>query len=209
MVVPHPEVPLEGLLVGVEQPVVGGDAPAGVHVLQRLELGQEGLRQGLGVPDQGAHLVLPLVVEPLPVLIIVEGALLELLGAAGDLGRIGHRIAADVDAAVDHPLVDAEGGGQAVHPGVGCAQGAIGRLAGDHVEMRHRLGEVHGVVEPEAVVVRLVELHVVGEGGLGLLGPRKHLHRARQREARGLDRLVHGLPPWLRMRPAGPLRVLS
>ena len=40
VVVPHPEVAFERLLVGVEQIVVRGDAAAGVHVLERLELRQ-------------------------------------------------------------------------------------------------------------------------------------------------------------------------
>ena len=43
VVVPHPEVPLEGLLVGHQQIVVRGNAAPGVHVLQRLELRQADL----------------------------------------------------------------------------------------------------------------------------------------------------------------------
>jgi len=81
------------------------------------------------------------------------------------------------------PVVDAEGGRQAVHPGVAGAERDVGGLGGDHVEHGHRLGEVHGVVEPEALVVARLELHVIGVGGLGPFRPRGHLHRTRQGEA--------------------------
>ena len=99
-------------------------------------------------------------------LVVVERALLELLGAARDLGRIGDRVAADVDAAVQDAVVDAQRGRQAMHARIGRAERAIRSFRSDHVEGRHGLGEVHGVVEPEALVVRGRELHVIRVGGL-------------------------------------------
>ena len=158
---PHPEVALERLLVDVEEVVIRGDAASGMHVRERLELGQLGLRQRLRVADQRQHLLAPLLVEALPVLVVVERALLEFLRAARDLRRIGDGVAADVDAAVDDAVIDAERRRQAVHARVRGAERAVRRLRRHHVEGRHRLREVHGVVEPEAVVVRRGELDVV------------------------------------------------
>ncbi len=95
MVMPHPEVPFEGLLVGVEQIVIRSDAASGVHVLERLEFRQLDFRQRLRVLDELLHLVAPLIVETLPVRVVVERALLELIGPACDLSGIGDRVAAD------------------------------------------------------------------------------------------------------------------
>ncbi len=145
------------------------------------------------------HLHAPLVVETFPVRVVVERALLELLRATGDLGRIRHRIAADVHAAVDDAVIDAERRRQTVHSGIRRTERDIRGFRRHHVEGRHRLGEVHGVVEPEAVVVRLAELDVVRIRGLRALGARHHLQRARQWKATGahwrtLHRCTHAHP---------------
>ncbi len=178
VVMPHPEVPFQGLLVRVEQVVIGGHAPPGVNVGERLELRQLGLRQRLRIPDELHHFLAPLRVEPLPVCVVVERALLELLRAAGDLGRIGHGIAADVHAAVDDAVIDPQRRGQAVDACVRGAEGAVRSLGGHHVERGHGLREVHGVVEPEALVILLAKLDVVGIGRLRALRARQHLQRA-------------------------------
>ena len=60
MIVPHAEVALEGLLVDVEEVVVGGDAASSTDVLEGFELRQRQLRQCFGYPDQGQHLFFPL-----------------------------------------------------------------------------------------------------------------------------------------------------
>ena len=99
-------------------------------------------------------------------LVVVEGALLELLDPLADLGRIGDRHTADVDPPVDHPVLDALGGRQHVDAGVERAERHVSRLGGDHVEVMHRLGEVHRVVEPELLVILGHELGVVRIGGL-------------------------------------------
>ena len=182
VVVPHAKVPLERLLVGLEELMVGGNAAPGVHVRERLEFRQLGLRQCLGGVDQRQHLLAPLGVQALPVAVVVEGALLEFPGAAGDLDRVRHGVAADVHPPVDDAVVDAERGRQAVHAGAGRAQGAVRRLGRDHVERGHRLREVHRVVEPEALIVRGAELHVIGVGGLGAFRAGHHLERARRRK---------------------------
>ncbi len=86
VVMPHPEVPLEGLLVRLEEIVVGGDAPAGMHVLERLEVRQLPASAAPAPRWISASILsLPLRVQTLPVLVVVEGALLELLRAARDL----------------------------------------------------------------------------------------------------------------------------
>ena len=66
VVMPHPEVSLERLLVGLEQIVVGGDAAAGVHMFERLEFRQRDLGQLLRIADQRQHLVAPLRRRALP-----------------------------------------------------------------------------------------------------------------------------------------------
>ncbi len=180
---PHPEVSLERPLVGVEQIVVAGDAAPGAHLLERLEFRQGGLGQRLGLADEGEHLALPLLVQPLPVLVVVERPLLELRAAARDLPGIRHGVAADVHPAVDDAVVDAERRGQAMHAGIGRAERAVGSLRRHHVEAGHGLGEVHGVVEPEALVVVLAELHRIRIRRLRPLGARQHLQRTRQRKA--------------------------
>ncbi len=173
VVMPHPEVALERLLVDVEELVVRGHAAPGVDVLERLELRQLGRGQRLRVADQREHLLAPLRVEAFPVLVVVEGPLLELFRPARDLVGVGDGVAADVDAPVDDPVIDPEGRRQAVDPRVGGAQRAIRGLRSHHVEGRHGLGEMHGVVEPEALVVRGAELDVVGISRLRALQSRE------------------------------------
>ena len=116
-------------------------------------------------------------------LVVVEGALLELADALLDLGRIGHRDAADVDPPVDDAVLDPLGGGQNVDAGVERTQRDVGRLGRDHVEVMHRLGEVHRVVEPELLVILGHELGVVRIGRLRAFGAGHDLEVAGQGEA--------------------------
>src|SRR5881227_3052026 len=193
VVVPHPEVALERLLVDVEERMVCGNAAPGVYVRERLEFRQLELRKRLGFAYQRQHLLAPLRIQALPVAVVVEGALLELAGAAGDLRWVRHGVAADVDSPVDDPVVDPERGRQAVHARGGGAESTIRGLGRHHVERRHRFREMHRVVEPEPRIVRGSELHVVGVGGLRPLGTRKHLQRARGRKGRRLG--IHRVEP--------------
>jgi hypothetical protein len=204
--VPHPKVALERLLVGHQQVVIRGNSTARTHMFERLELGQHGIRQGLRVLDQLQHLLLPLGIQRFPVFVVVEGALLELSGAARDLLRVGHRVAADVHPAVDDPMIDAERGRQAMHPRVGRTQRAVGRFRRYHVERGHGFGKVHGIVEPEFLVVGLGELDMVRIGRLRSLGSRYDFHRAGQRELPGLELRIHSELPLFRFRetPAYP-----
>ncbi len=187
VVVPHPEVAFERLLVGYQEVVVRGDAAARVHVFERLEFRQCRGRQGLGVLDQLQHLSLPLLVQRFPVLVVIERALLELCGAARDFRGIGNAVSANVYPAIDDSVIDAQCGRQTMHPSVGRTQRAISRLCGHHVECRHGLGKVHRIVEPEFMVVVFRELNVIGIGRLGPFGTRYDLHRARQRELTELE----------------------
>lgn len=85
VVMPHPEVPFEGFLVGIEKVVVGSDATPGVHLGERLKLWQLGFRQCLRILNELHHLFAPLYVQPLLVRVVAERPLLEFLRAAGDL----------------------------------------------------------------------------------------------------------------------------
>ena len=76
-------------------------------MLQGLELGERKFAQGLGLANQRHHLVFPLRDQALPVGVVIEGALLKLLCATRNLGRIGYGVAANIDASVDDPVVDA------------------------------------------------------------------------------------------------------
>ena len=166
-----------------------------MHVRERLEVRQFGFRQLLRVADQREHLDAPLLVQTLPMLVVVERALLELVRAPLDLRGIGDRVAADVDTSVDDAVIDPERRRQAMHARVRGTQRAVRCLRRDHVERRHRLREVHRVVEPEAVVVGRAELDVIGIGRLRALGPRDHLERARSRKTLRLDWLVQDHSP--------------
>src|SRR6185437_6707185 len=101
-----------------EKPVIGGDAAPRAHILERLEFRQLELRQRLRIADELEHLLAPLRVEALPVLVIIEGSLLELLGPARNLGRVRDGVAADIDAAVEDAMIDAERRRQAMDAGV-------------------------------------------------------------------------------------------
>ena len=86
-------------------------------------------------------------------LVVVERALHELVGALLDLGRVGDADAADVHAAVDDALVDALGRRQHCTRVFAAPSAQYAASAVTEVERRHRLGKMHGVVEPEALVV--------------------------------------------------------
>ncbi len=152
--VAHPDRPA----VGIEDLVERGVAIVAERHLVRLVLGKVRHLQGIEVGDQGFHLRPPLRVELVPVLEVVAGAFLEEPSALSDLRGIGHRIAGDVDVAVDAAVVDPHRrrhGEHAVLPRADCL---IRRVDADHVEGRHRHREVHRVPEPEAVLVRLAPL---------------------------------------------------
>src|SRR3974377_96579 len=101
MVVPHPEIALKAFLIGVEQIVIGRNTPSCVNMLQRFELRELRLRKLLGLPDQIHHFVCPLCEQSLPVLVVIEGPLLELLCTPRNLGWIGDAVATDIDTPVD------------------------------------------------------------------------------------------------------------
>src|SRR5690606_31178842 len=61
-------------------------------------------------------------------------------------------------------------------------QRAIGRLRRNHVEMMHRLGEMHRVVEPEPLVVLGHELAIIGISRLRALGAGHDLDGTGERE---------------------------
>src|SRR5215469_10221275 len=107
MEVPHSEKAFQRFLIGIQEVVIGGNAPSPVNVLQRFELGEFRLAKLLSLADQVHHFVFPLREELLPVLVVIEGALLELLCAPRNLGGIADAVAPDIDSPVDNAIVDA------------------------------------------------------------------------------------------------------
>ncbi len=123
--------------------------------------------------DQALDAHLPARLQGVPVLVVVAGPLTEDRRPAADLLGVGDRVGGDVDAPVDDAVLDAERGGEDEHPrGVGPDR-AVRDLGRDGVESRHRLGEVHGVVEPETLVVVRLEPGEIGVHGPPALGSRR------------------------------------
>ena len=153
MVLPHQVTHAQHTRIRVEHLVERGVAIFPERDVIGLVLGQVGNPQRVELRDQRLHLRAPLAVQLRPVLKVVAGTLLEELGALGHLGRIGDRIARDVDVAIDHPPVDAHRRRHREHPVLPFTDRLVGRVDADHVERRHRLGEVHRVPEPEPILV--------------------------------------------------------
>ena len=164
-------------LVEGEVPIVAEDDLVG------LVLGEVAHLEGRELRDQRLHLLLPLRVQLVPVLEVVARPPLEELRALGDLGRVGDRVAGDVDVAVHAPVVDAHGRRHSEDPVLPGAEPLVGRIDAGDVEGRHRQREVHRVPEPEALLVRLapplVEQRVVRVHLLPALAARRRLDLVR------------------------------
>src|SRR6185312_1947526 len=161
-----------------------------------VELRQFGHGDRGDLVDQALDAHLPALVQRVPVLVVVAGPLAEDRGPAADLVGVGDRVGRDVDPPVDDAVLDAERGGEEEHPrGVGPDR-AVRDLGRDRVEGRHRLGEVHGVVEPEALVVVRLEPGEVGVHGPPALGARGVRDLRRKREpGTALGGYQGGRPP--------------
>ena len=173
MVVPHLRERLDATVVGLAHIMVLPDAAARGHHLDVVEFGQRRNLDVLDLLDEGEHPLFPFVVEPVPVLVVEAGALLEQRQPPADLRGIGDRIGGDVDAAVDDAMIDAEGRRKREDAGGESAQTLIGNFRRQDVERRHRLGEMHRVVEPEDLVVLGPETREVGIHGLPAFGSRE------------------------------------
>ena len=145
--------------------------------------------------DQALDAHLPALVQGVPVLVVVARPLAEDRRPAADLLRVGDRVGGDVDAPVDDAVLDAERGGEDEHPrGVGPDR-AVRDLGRDGVEGRHRLGEVHGVVEPETLVVLRLEPGEIRVHGPPALGPGRVRDLRRKREPSRVRGAAGGRPP--------------
>ena len=182
VVVPHPGEQVDAAVevlphvVVLRHPARLGDH-GGIVELRKFGHGDRG-----DLVDQALDARLPALVQGVPVLVVVAGPLAEDRGPAGDLVGVGDRVGGDVDPPVHDPVLDAERGREDEHPRGIRPDRAVRDLGRDRVEGRHRLGEVHGVVEPEAlVVVRLEpgEIRVHGPPALGARGVRD-LRRKRE-----------------------------
>ena len=199
VVLPHQVVQPQRAAVGVEHLVERGVAVVAERDLVGLVLGEVRDLELTELADQRLHLRAPLAVQLAPVLEVVAGALLEELGPLGDLGRVGHRVARDVDVAVHAPVVDPHRRRHREHAVLPRPHRLVRRVDADHVERRHRHREVHRVPEPEPVLVRvapaLVEQRVVRVHLLPALAPGRGLDLVRARECPSLRRgCSHPLP---------------
>ena len=133
------------------------------------------------IREERVDLLAPLRVQTVPVREIVPRTLLEEREAPLDFRGIEDRYGADVDAAVDDPMIDAEHGGHGEDARVVGTERHVRRLRRDRIERGHGLGEMHPVVKPKSLVVALpdlrkirVELRVLRTGdGLDLRGKRE------------------------------------
>jgi hypothetical protein len=192
VVVPHRRVQVQAAVELLAHVVVLRDPPPGGDVLHRLQFRQFRDLDRLDRLDQRGDPLLPADVERIPVLVVVPGPLLELGQPGLDLLGVQDGIRGDVHPAVQHPVLDPQRGGKGEHPRGVRADGRVGNLGGDDVESRHRLGEVHRVVEPEPLVVLGLEAGVPGVHARPVLGSRYRLDLRGQEEACGGlgDRLI-------------------
>ena len=98
------------------------------------------------------------------------------------LRLVEHRVGRDVDPPVEDPVLDPHRGREREQArGIGPDRG-VRDFRRDRVERRHRLGEVHGVVEPEPLVVLRLEPREVGIHRLPPLRAQNVGDLGRQRE---------------------------
>ncbi len=155
--------------------VVLRDAVRFEHHLGVVKLRQGRHFDGADLRDELHDPLAPLAVELVPVLVVVACALLEDLEPALDLRWIGHRVGSDVDAAVDDAVIDPERGRKGEHARRERSHAGVGHFRRDDVERRHRFGEMHRIVKPEALIVlrpeagviRIHRLPALGAGGSG------------------------------------------
>ncbi len=193
MVLPHEVAAAKRPVVGVED-LVERRVPVVLEGhLVALVLREIGDAEVRDLRDQRLHLLLELRVELVPVLVVVARTSLEELHPLGDLGRIGDRVAGDVDVAVHDAVVDAHRRRNREDPVLPDTEGLVRAVDTRDVEGRHGKREVHRVPEPEPALVglapRLVEQRVVGvhllpplaPGWSGdLVGARKRARRPRR-----------------------------
>ena len=187
------EVQLVELVVEPDAVVVGGHQPevrAELVVVQQLLLvldrGQLRHLERGELRDRAVDRGLPAVDEHVPVLVVEADPRQEHLEPLLDLGGVADLVGRDVDVAVDDAVLDPEHGRDLEHAALVEADREVARLGRDHVERRHRLREVHAVVEPEALLLGLAPLGIEEEvvrihllPALGALG-RRHVERAEE-----------------------------
>jgi len=183
VVVPHLRERLDATVIGYTDIMVLPDAATRGHHLDVVEFGQRRNLDVLDLLDEGEHAPFPLVIETVPVLIVEPGPLLKQREPSADFGGIPDRVGGDVDAAVDDAMIDAEGRRKREDAGREGAQSLIGNFRGHDVERRHRLREMHRVVEPEDLVVLRPETREVGVHGLPAFGSRDVADFRGQRES--------------------------
>jgi hypothetical protein len=198
VVVGHLVHVLEIAAVGGQQVERRGRAAGLQHGLQWLPLGQRLEPDGLQPFDAVGGLDYPVGVDLVPVLEVVPDSLgedgLPLRHRFGVIDDVG----AQVQVAVDDPVLDAEGRGQVPHPGRVLVQGDEPALRHHQVERVQRLRVVHLVEEPELLLVPLPQF--LAEQQV----PRVHRLPA-LRAGRGLDveRVAERSTALVHVRPSG------
>ena len=151
------------MVVGRHQPEVRAEPVIVQQFLLVLDLGQARHLQRRQLLDRAVDRSLPAVHERVPVLVVEADPRQEDLEPLLDLRRVADLVRGDVDVAVDDAVLDAEHGRDLEHAALVEPDREVARLRRDHVEGRHRLREVHAVVEPEAVLLGLAPLGIEEE----------------------------------------------
>ena len=156
-------VEADAVVVGRHQPEVRAEPVIVQQFLLVLELGQARHLERRQLLDRAVDRGLPAVHERVPVLVVEADPRQEDLEPLLDLRRVADLVRGDVDVAVDDAVLDAEHGRDLEHAALVEPDREVARLRRDHVERRHRLREVHAVVEPEAVLLGLAPLGIEEE----------------------------------------------
>jgi len=172
VVMPHLRISLNEPMKAGNNFVVLREASRLVNDRNVFEFRQLRHFDGVRLFDEARHLADPLIVEFGPVRVVVTGALAKHGCALLYFLGIGHGVGRDVNATVVNAIIDAERGGKredARHDGAHCR---VRKFRAERIESRNRLGKMHRVVEPEALIVFGPEARVIGVHVLPALGAR-------------------------------------
>ena len=153
----------DAVVVGRHQPEVRAELVVVQQLLLVLERRELRHLERRELRDRAVDRGLPAVDEHVPVLVVEADPRQEHLEPLLDLGRVADLVRRDVDVAVDDAVLDAEHGRDLEDAALVEADREVARLGRDHVEGRHRLREVHAVVEPEALLLGLAPLGIEEE----------------------------------------------
>ena len=153
-------MPLEDAVESFDQACIGGDqgvarAPPAALGDDRFafELGQIGHLQLFEFADFSLYRLHPTAVELVPVRVVVAGPSLERLSALGDHRLVLDRGRAQVDIAVDYPILGSKRRRHGEQASARLAQTDDEGINQQGIEWTDGLGPVHRVAEPEASLI--------------------------------------------------------